>query len=399
MFKYRYPLIFSLLILCCTSIRAQRIITGAEQLPAYIPLLRGKTVGLVVNQTSIIGRSHLVDSLLKLGIRIHVIFAPEHGFRGDHSAGAHVNSSMDARTKLPITSLYGTHKKPTQADLNGVDIVVFDIQDVGARFYTYISTLHYVMEACAEQGKKVIVLDRPNPNGHYVDGPVLEPKFRSFVGMHPVPIVHGLTIGEYAKMINGEKWLDSGRQCMLHVVTMKNYNHDSLYHLPVRPSPNLPTMESIYLYPSLCLFEGTNYSLGRGTSKPFECLGKPNSPLGDYYFTPRSIPGVAEHPPHENQKCRGFLLSYFGRTYIMRSGKIYLFWLMDLYKNDTAKTSYFTDFFDKLAGTDQLRKAIEQGKTERDIRLMWRKDLQAYLAKRKKYVLYPDFTSIIYDRQ
>jgi uncharacterized protein YbbC (DUF1343 family) len=274
-------------------------------------------------------------------------------------------------------------------------VVLFDIQDVGARFYTYISTLHYVMEACAEQGKQVIVLDRPNPNGHYVDGPVLDMKYKSFVGMHPVPVVHGMTIGEYAQMINGEKWLDKQVQCKLKVIKVQQYNHDSMYELPVRPSPNLPTMPSIYLYPSLCFFEGTPYSVGRGTDKPFECVGKAGITKGDYVFTPRSIPGVAEHPPMEGKECRGFLLSSFAMNYVRGSGKLYLFLLLDLYRNDPDQAHFFTDFFDTLAGSDQLRKHLIEGKSEGEIRSYWIQDLQRFRLTRKKYLLYPDFTQII----
>ena len=397
MLKYNKSYIFFLLFLFLLCSVQAKIIVGAEQTQAYLPLLKEKNIALVVNQTSLIGKKHLVDSLLALHIKIKNIFAPEHGFRGDHSAGEKVNSTIDAKTGLPIISLYGSHKKPTVEDLKDIDVVIFDIQDVGARFYTYLSTLHYVMEACAEQHKEVIILDRPNPNGHYVDGPVLDMKFQSFVGMHPVPVVHGLTVGEYAQMINGEKWLNNGVQCKIKVIKVQNYSHDSMYQLPVRPSPNLPTMESIYLYPSLCFFEGTNYSVGRGTNKPFECVGKPGNLIGDYHFTPRSIPGIADHPTQENKDCRGFLLSKFGKNYVRGSGKLYLYCLVELYKNDSAKTHFFNDFFDKLAGSDQIRKHIEEGMGEGEIRSYWKKDLEKYKLVRKKYLLYPDFTLIIAD--
>jgi uncharacterized protein YbbC (DUF1343 family) len=395
MFKYNKTCIFFVLLTLFLQQSYAQIIVGAQQTQAYLPLIKAKNIALVVNQTSLIGQKHIVDSLLTLKIKVKTIFAPEHGFRGDHSAGEKVNSTIDAQTGLPIISLYGAHKKPTIADLKDVDIVVFDIQDVGARFYTYISTLHYVMEACAEQGKQLIILDRPNPNGHYVDGPVLNMKFKSFVGMHPVPVVHGMTVGEYAQMINGEKWLNKGIQCNLKVIKVLHYTHDSMYKLPVRPSPNLPSMQSIYLYPSLCFFEGTSYSLGRGTDKPFECVGKPNNTLGDYTFTPRSIPGVADHPPLEGKECKGFLLTQFADNYIKGSGKIYLFWLIDLYKNDQNKDKFFTDFFDTLAGTDQLRKQIMEGKSDGEIRSYWKKDLDQFKLTRKKYLLYRDFSLII----
>jgi uncharacterized protein YbbC (DUF1343 family) len=395
MLKYNKTYIFFLLsffLLCDVD---AKIIVGAEQTQTYLPLIKNKNIALVVNQTSLIGKRHLVDSLLSLQIKIINIFAPEHGFRGDHSAGEKVNSTIDTKTGLPIISLYGSHKKPTVDDLKNIDVVIFDIQDVGARFYTYISTLHYVMEACAEQNIELIILDRPNPNGHYVDGPVLDLKFQSFVGMHPVPVVHGMTVSEYAQMINGEKWLNNGIQCNLKIVKVQNYTHDSMYKLPVRPSPNLPTMEAIYLYPSLCFFEGTNYSVGRGTNKPFECVGKPGNSIGDYHFTPKSIPGIADHPPQEGKDCKGFLLSKFANNYLKGSGKIYLFCLIDMYKNDTAKTKFFNDFFDKLAGSDQLRKHITEGMSEGEIRSYWKKDLEKFKIVRKKYLLYRDFTLII----
>jgi len=395
MLKYKKSPIFFLLFLFLFTFSNAQIKTGATQLNEYLPLIKSKKIGLVVNQTSVIGKTHLVDSLLTLKINIKKIFAPEHGFRGDHSAGEHIDNTVDTKTNLPVISLYGAHKKPTANDLNDVDIVIFDIQDVGARFYTYISTLHYVMEACAENNKELLILDRPNPNGHYVDGPVLDPKFKSFVGMHPVPVVHGMTIGEYAQMINGEKWLKDGIQCPLKIVKIKNYTHDSLYTLPVRPSPNLPNMEAIYLYPSLCFFEGTNYSLGRGTDKPFQCVGKPGITVGDYAFTPQSIPGIADHPPLEGKECKGLLLDKFAINYIRGSGKLYLFWITEMYKNDSDKEHFFNDFFDKLAGNDLLRKQIIEGKPIGEIRSSWKKDLQNFKVMRKKYLLYPDFTLII----
>jgi len=392
MLKYNKSYIFFLLSIFLLCEADAKIIVGAEQTDIYLPIIKGKNIAMVVNQTSIIGKKHIVDSLLTLHINIKNIFAPEHGFRGDHSAGEKVNSSIDSKTGLPIISLYGSHKKPTVDDLKNIDIVIFDIQDVGARFYTYISTLHYVMEACAEQHIELIILDRPNPNGHYVDGPVLDMKFKSFVGMHPVPVVHGMTVGEYAQMINGEKWLNNGVQCKLEIIKVQNYSHDSMYQLSVRPSPNLPSMEAIYLYPSLCFFEGTNYSVGRGTNKPFECVGKPGCSIGDYRFTPHSIPGIADHPPQEGKECRGFLLSKFAKNYVRDSGKLYLFCLIDLYKNDSTKGAFFNDFFDKLAGSDQLRKHIEAGMSAGEIKSYWEKDIAAFKLIRKKYLLYPDFT-------
>ena len=291
---------------------AKKIAPGAHQTNLYINELKGKSIALVVNQTSRIGEVHLVDSLLRLGLKIKTIFAPEHGFRGDHSAGAHVASGKDKKTGLPIISLYGNHKKPTSTDLKEIDYVVFDIQDVGTRFYTYLSTMHYVMESCAEENIPFMVLDRPNPNGFYVDGPILDPKFKSFVGMHPIPIVHGMTLGELAKMINGAGWLNNKVQTQLKVIAVENYHHNRIYTLPVKPSPNLPTKASIYLYPSLCLFEGTDVSVGRGTDKPFECFGRPGLEGRKYTFTPKSIPGVAANPPHKGVECSGALLTSFG---------------------------------------------------------------------------------------
>jgi uncharacterized protein YbbC (DUF1343 family) len=280
------------------------LVLGAERIDVYLKELKGKRVGLVVNQTSTIMHTHLVDTLKSLGINIKKVFAPEHGFRGDHSAGAVIKNGIDDKTGLPVVSLYGSTKKPSVEMLADIDIMVFDIQDVGVRFYTYISTMHYVMEACAEQGKKVVVLDRPNPNGFYIDGPVLQEAYKSFIGMHPIPLVHGLTVAELAKMINGEKWLKNGVQCSLVVVPCLNYNHQTLYQLPIKPSPNLPNMNSVYLYPYLGLFEGTNVSIGRGTELPFQVVGRPGF-KGSYSFTPKNIPGIADDPKFEGKLCGG----------------------------------------------------------------------------------------------
>lgn len=365
-------------------------IPGAAQPEKYLPMLKGKKIGLVVNQTAMVGKEHLVDFLKKNKIEIVCIFAPEHGFRGDHSAGEKVKSSIDSKTKLPVYSLYGAYKKPNEEQLKKLDIVLFDIQDVGARFYTYISTLHYVMEACAEQNKTLLVLDRPNPNGFYVDGPLLDSSYKSFVGMHPVPIVHGCTMAEYAQMINGEGWLKNHISCKLDVVKIKNYTHQTPYKLPIKPSPNLPTMSSIYLYPSLCLFEGTPYSIGRGTNKPFECVGRPNCLIGSDLFTPQNIPGIAEHPPFEGKECKGFDLSEYGMNVAPFQKKINLYWLLELYKADSSKDTFFSPFFDKLAGTSELRKQIIAGKTEDEIRKSWQPGLKKYKMMRKKYLLYSE---------
>ena len=387
-FKYKH----SLWVLCVFLFQSASFaqITGAAQPEAYLPLLKGKKVGLVVNQTSMLGKEHLVDFLLKKQVKIVSIFAPEHGFRGDHSAGAKVKTSIDTKSKLPVYSLYGSYKKPNDAQLKELDVVVFDIQDVGARFYTYISTLHYVMEACAEQKKLLIVLDRPNPNGYYVDGPVLDTAFKSFVGMHPVPVVHGCTVGEYARMINGEGWLKNKVKCELKIIKLKNYSHKTNYVLPVKPSPNLPNMSSIYLYPSLCFFEGTNVSVGRGTKHPFELIGKPNCKIGTDTFTPRHLPGIADHPPYEGKLCTGFDLRNYGSNIAPFEKKLNLYWLIELYKNDTNQSAFFNDFFDKLAGTNKLKQQIIAGQSEDEIRKTWQADLQIYKKTRWRYLLYAD---------
>ncbi len=390
-FNSRFAL-FTLFSLCLSNLSQAQIIVGAERMNEYMQLLKNKKVSLVVNQTSMVNGTHLVDTLLKRKVKILNIFAPEHGFRGDHSAGEKIKSGVDASTNLPIVSLYGKNKKPTKAQLAKCDLVIFDIQDVGARFYTYISTLHYVMEACAESNKTLLILDRPNPNGYYVDGPVLDTAYHSFIGMHPVPIVHGMTVGEYAQMINGERWLKDSIQCKLQIVKCDKYTHDQLYKLPVKPSPNLPTAESIFLYPSLCLFEGTSVSLGRGTDKPFECLGKPNNSIGDYSFTPINLPGIAEKPPFQDTLCKGFLLSEYAKNFMYFDLKINLYWLKELYKVEKDKSLFFTLFFDKLAGTSQLRKQIVEGESEDNIRQSWQSGLQQYNQMRKKYLLYRDFT-------
>jgi uncharacterized protein YbbC (DUF1343 family) len=388
--KYKHWFWLLCFLLNLGSTNAQ--IVGAEQVDKYLPFLKNKKVGLVVNQTSTVGSEHLVDFLKKKKVNLVCIFAPEHGFRGDHSAGEKVKTFVDEKSKLTVFSLYGSYKKPNDEQLKKLDIVIFDIQDVGARFYTYISTLHYVMEACAEQGKTLIVLDRPNPNGFYVDGPILDTAFKSFIGMHPVPVVHGCTIAEYAKMINGEGWLKNKIKCNLVVIPVKNYTHQMPYSLPIKPSPNLPTMSSVYLYPSLCFFEGTNYSVGRGTNKPFERVGKPNCTLGSDTFTPKNLPGIAEHPPFEGKKCQGFLLSDYGANIAPFQGKLNLYWLIELYKADSDSAHFFTSFFEKLAGTDQLRKQIVAGKTEEEIRKSWQPGLNNYRAIRKKYLIYSDQT-------
>ena len=362
---------------------------GAEQTTEYFPLLKGKKIAVVANHTSLVGGKHLVDTLLKSGISIQKVFAPEHGFRGTADAGESIASGKDPKTQLPVVSLYGENKKPTPAHLSGIDLVIFDIQDVGARFYTYISTMSYVMEACAENNIPLIILDRPNPNGHYIDGPILESKYSSFVGMHRVPIVHGMTVGEYAQMVNGEGWLKNKAKCSLTVIKIKNWTHRDFYTIDVPPSPNLKTMNSIYLYPTLCLFEGTIVSVGRGTTAPFEMIGYPNCPDGDFTFTPVSTPG-SKNPPYENQTCKGFDLTGMGNTSIRDGGKLNLSWLITLYKGAKEKSTFFISFFDKLVGTEQLRKQIMEGKTEDEIRKSWEPGLKSFSDFRKKYLLYEE---------
>ena len=372
-----------------TNEAAKEILIGAAQASEYLPILKGKNVALVVNQTSTIGNTHLVDSLLSLGISVKKIFSPEHGFRGDAEAGEKVKDGRDSKTGLSIVSLHGKKFKPDAVDLQDVDIVIFDIQDVGARFYTYISTLHYVMEACAENKKQLLILDRPNPNGHYVDGPVLETKFKSFVGLDPLPVVHGLTLGEFANMANGEGFLDKKMQCNVQIIKCLNYSHDVFYSLPIPPSPNLKTMRSIYLYPSICFFEGTNVSLGRGTETPFEIIGYPKNPAGGFTFTPK--PNAAStKPPLSSELCKGFSFSNAKISDLQNAKQLNINYLVDFYKNNPNKKDYFlsNNFIDRLAGTDQLRKMILEGKSEAEIRKSWQPQLDIFKAMRKKYLLY-----------
>lgn len=364
--------------------------TGAERMEQYLPQLSGKRVALCGNQTSVVGKTHLVDTLLARKVNLVKLFCPEHGFRGQAEAGATIASGKDPLTGLPVVSLYGKNKKPTAEQLAGADVILFDLQDVGCRFYTYISTLHYVMEAAAENGVKVIVLDRPNPNGFYVDGPVLEPAFKSFVGMHPVPVVYGMTIGEYARMINGENWLANEVQCDLEVVTLEGYTHETRYDLPVAPSPNLQTKEAVYLYPSLCFFEGANVSVGRGTDHPFEMYGAPGMQAGDYRFTPRAIPGVSENPPFKGQECRGYNLHDKAAGALDKSGRLNLTYLLTAYENAPDRANFFlkNNFFDKLAGTAILRQKIVAGASEEEIRDSWQPALDDFKTMRDKYLLY-----------
>lgn len=366
------------------------IITGAENFDEYIGLIKGKNVGVVANQSSKVNNTHLIDTLLSLDINVKKIFSPEHGFRGDMDAGAEINDGADPVTGIPIISLYGEKKKPSQQDLQGLEIVLFDLQDVGARFYTYISTLTYMMEACAATEIPVIVLDRPNPNGFYIDGPVLDKEFRSFVGLHPVPVVHGLTIGEFSMMINGEEWLEQGISCKLTVIEMKGYDHTMIYKLPVRPSPNLPNQESVYLYPSLCLFEGTIISVGRGTDHPFQVIGHPDYHLGSYFFIPEPRPGASMNPKYKGVGCYGMSLSGYAKNIKHNPVHFNISFLINIH--DFFKDSaFFNDYFDLLAGNDQLRLQILSGMNEENIRKTWEEDISKYQKIRDKYLLYPDF--------
>lgn len=388
MYKIIIPL---LLWLAITTTACAQVITGAERTSEYLPLLKGKRVALLVNQTATLGDTHLVDSLLKLHVRIQKIFSPEHGFRGNADAGEKVGNTKDERTGLPIVSLYGKHRKANAADLQDVDILIFDIQDVGTRFYTYISSLQEFMEAAAENHKPLIILDRPNPNGHYVDGPVLlDTTLRSFVGMQSIPIVHGMTVGEYAKMLNGERWLKNGVQCELTVITCRQYDHHTYYQLPVKPSPNLPNMAAIYLYPATCLFEGTALSLGRGTDLPFQVFGHPSYPKSLFSFTPHSTPGAKE-PPLKDITCYGFNLT--GPPDAVRkemNGRIQLKWLIQAYQLFPEKDKFFIPFFNKLAGNTLLQQQIKKGLSEAEIRKSWEPALTQFKTTRKKYLLYAE---------
>jgi uncharacterized protein YbbC (DUF1343 family) len=360
-------------------------ISAAMQMDDYLTLLQGKRVGVVGNQTSIVGERHLVDTLLSLGIDIRKIYTPEHGFRGTADAGAKVNSGKDEKTGIAIASLYGKNKKPTPEMLQGIDIILFDLQDVGVRFYTYISTMSYVMEAAAENGIPVVVLDRPNPNGFYVDGPVLKAENHSFVGMHQVPVVYGMTIGEYALMVNGEGWLKNGIACDLTVIPIKGYIRNAIYELPVKPSPNLPNWESVYLYPTLCFFEGSSVSVGRGTETPFQVYGHPDM-RGSFTFTPQSTSGASK-PLLEGQRCRGENLVEFAHDFPHNENQLHLEWIIDAYQQMKDK-GFFKDYFRLLAGDKQLQRAIENGKSADEIRASWSDDLASFLAIRQKYLLY-----------
>ncbi|MBC7509335.1 MAG: DUF1343 domain-containing protein [Ferruginibacter sp.] len=411
-----FLLVIALTLFSCTNAqitgkpaKSLRIIAGAERMDTYLPLLKGKSVAVFANQTSMVGNIHLIDTLTKRGIKVAKIFGPEHGFRGTASAGEELNNAVDTKTGIAIISLYGDHKKPTKDDLKGIDILLFDIQDIGVRFYTYISSLQYYLEAALENNIPLMILDRPSPNGFYVDGPVLQPKFKSFIGMQPVPVVYGLTIGEYALMLAGEKWLSPEANKIntynittrptadtpfhVQIIKCSNYDHNSKYVLPIAPSPNIRNIQSIYLYPSTCFFEGTVLSEGRGTEKPFQIFGHPSYPNTMYAFTPKPNEG-AKNSKCYYQECYGWNLSGTPEKILKDlNKKINLKYLLDAYKLFPGKDSFFlkNNFINKLAGNDVLMQQVKQGKTESEIRKSWEPALGNYKKIRKKYLLYKDF--------
>lgn len=384
------------------------IIPAADQMELYLPSLKGKKAALLVNHTSVVGKTHLIDTLLKSGVDIKVIFGPEHGFRGDAPDGAKIETAKDVKTGIPVVSLYGKKNKPAPEDLKGIDVMVYDIQDVGTRFYTFISSMQYFLEAALENGIPLVILDRPNPNGFYVDGPVLDPQFKSFVGLQPVPVVYGMTIGEYATMLLQEGWLSEAANAafdvlkrvrfaagakyfQLHVIPVKNYTHKSKYALPIKPSPNLPEMQSIYWYASTCFFEGTALSEGRGTAKPFQYIGHPLLPKKMFAFTPKSTAG-APAPKHKDKVCYGFDLSGTPEQVLKKiDGKVQIKYLIDAYKAYPQKDSFFTKGIYRLVGNDELPQQIKDGKSEEEIRRSWESKLSAFKKIRKQYLLYPDF--------
>lgn len=372
-------------------VKWESIEIGAEQIDEYLSLLNNKNVGVVANHTSYVNKTHLVDFLLEKGCRIKKIYGLEHGFRGNEADGAIIDNEVDSKTGIPIVSLYGKHKRPTNEDLINIEVVIFDIQDIGVRFYTYLTSMCYMMEACAEQGILFIVLDRPNPNGFYVDGPILKEEQKSFIGIHPIPIVYGMTLGEYASMAVGEGWIKHANKCNLKVIKVEGYRHNQTMELPIQPSPNLPTHQSILLYPSLALFEGTTISVGRGTSIPFEQIGHPDLKNYKYSFKPISIKGASINPPHKENICYGVNLSKHYIWHPERLGKLNLDWITYFYQIFEKKDDFFNAYFYKLSGSKILREQIEAGKTVEEIKKSWSKDLKRYKKIRAKYLLYPDF--------
>lgn len=390
-------LVALLLVLSLNSFSQTEIKTGAEQLELYLPLLKGKRVAMLANQTSIVGESHLVDTLKSLGVNIVKVFGPEHGFRGQASAGAHVGDETDPKTGIPVISLYGRKNKPTKDDLANVDILIYDLQDVGCRFYTNINALSRLMEACHENGKELLILDRPNPNGYLIDGPILDMKHRSGIGMFPIPIAHGLTVGEFAQMANGEGWLTDKVKCQLRVIKVANYNHNMPYTLPVKPSPNLNTQQAVLLYPSTCLFEGTYLNHGRGTYYPFTVLGSPElKGIYEFSYTPIGIKGMAETPLHMNQVCYGLDLRNYDVNILRQKKQINIQWMIELYNAYPYKEKFFDSSLsremgtiERLAGVDAFRQQIISGVSEKEIRASWEPGLTEYKSMRKKYLLYP----------
>ena len=381
-------LLFGLLLASLGAPAQDRIETGAEQTGRYLPLLEGRRVGIMTNHTGTVGRTHLVDTLRSLGVDIRVVFAPEHGFRGQADAGESVASYRDRKTGIDVVSVYGSTKRPPDSIMQRLDVLLFDIQDVGLRYYTYLSSMHYLMEACAANGKRLIVLDRPKPNGFYVDGPVLEAKHRSFVGMHPIPVVHGMTLGELARMIDGEGWLRDGLRCKLTVIPCRGYTHRSRYRLPTAPSPNLPNMRAVYLYPSLCFFEGTPISLGRGTDFPFQTYGHPKL-QGDFSFTPRSNAG-AKNPPLKDKLCHGVDLRTAPSDERIWERGVDLGYVIDCYRQLNLGEKFFTPMFDRLTGTDYVRQMILQGAGADRIKARWADDVERFKQTRKPYLLYEE---------
>ncbi|MBV4203096.1 DUF1343 domain-containing protein [Bacteroides salyersiae] len=385
--------ILLIVILTCITFYCQanqnRVIVGAEQTNVYLPLLKNKRIAIFSNHTGMIGNRHLLDVLLENKINVVAIFSPEHGFRGNADAGEHVSSSVDSKTGVPILSLYdGKLGRPSEELMRKFDLLIVDIQDVGLRFYTYYASMVRLMDACAEYNRKMLILDRPNPNGHYVDGPILDMKYKSSVGWLPIPIVHGMTLGELALMVNGERWLPASRICDITVIKCKNYTHQTMYELPIPPSPNLPNMKAVYLYPSTCYFEATPVSLGRGTQLPFQIYGHPNMLGYDYTFTPQSIPG-AKNPPQLNRICHGVNLSELSNEEIWKKG-VDLSYLIDAYRNLNMDDYFFRPFFELLTGRDYVRKMIKQGKNADEIKAMWKEDVEKFKIQRKPYLIYEE---------
>ena len=385
--------ILLIVILTCITFYCQanqnRVIVGAEQTNVYLPLLKNKRRAIFSNHTGMIGNKHLLDVLLENKINVVAIFSPEHGFRGNADAGEHVSSSVDSKTGVPILSLYdGKLGRPSEESMRKFDLLIVDIQDVGLRFYTYYASMVRLMDACAEYNRKMLILDRPNPNGHYVDGPILDMKYKSSVGWLPIPIVHGMTLGELALMVNGERWLPASRICDITVIKCKNYTHQTMYELPIPPSPNLPNMKAVYLYPSTCYFEATPVSLGRGTQLPFQIYGHPNMLGYDYTFTPQSIPG-AKNPPQLNRICHGVNLSELSNEEIWKKG-VDLSYLIDAYRNLNMDDYFFRPFFELLTGRDYVRKMIKQGKNADEIKAMWKEDVEKFKIQRKPYLIYEE---------